>query len=103
MSDPIGLPTATMRCDTPQCGHEEAVSVREVRKYVGAQCPRCSAVMVTEETVRSAEAYLAIIDAVNAVVGPIEGPGKRAQISVLFDTEGDLSQATFKKLDADTA
>lgn len=97
MGSAIELPDARMLCDTANCGHVETVNPREVRKHVGAQRPRCSAVMVTEETALRVEQMIALVDLVNVTVGPVEPSGNATPISVRVDVEGDVAELSYRK------
>lgn len=98
LGDAIGLPDARMMCDTPDCGYVQTVAPRSVREYVGAKCPRCAAVMVTEETAEKVEAGIALVDAFNAAFGPVEQVDSGLRVSARVDTEGDVAEVTLRKV-----
>lgn len=94
----IRVENAIMRCDTATCDHSQPVNFREVRQYVGALCPKCGAVIVTEETARSVEQQLAAIDAMNSLLGEPPPEAKEVgRLSVRTGLDGEVIEAGWKR------
>lgn len=68
-----------LKCDA--CDHHETVP-QITQAEVGTPCPKCGADMLTQEDYDAFSAHVALLDAINMDVGPIDGDGPTSGVLV---------------------
>jgi hypothetical protein len=57
-----------LKCDTPDCDWSNpGISMANYAAYVGYNCPKCSAVVLTQDDYEALQAVLTLIHEINAI------------------------------------
>ena len=89
MPKAINMTEFSVNCD--DCGYKEAAQPEQLRDYLDKPCPKCGAIMITEDDVKRMDALIEVINTVNNIVGDVPESDDTEEMCVAIKSEnGDL-------------
>ena len=91
-----------LKCDNEICGYKQPIKIQDLGAWVGALCPDCGHILLTEEDYEMAQQLLEFVNFVDELaqsidVDPME-LGPRAKLKIGFK-DGELDVGDIKYLD----
>lgn len=71
-----------LKCDTPSCDYRKTISGNATADYIGTQCPKCDAVLLTKEDHEAHLRSMSTITLFNALFGPFADDKPNGEISI---------------------
>lgn len=84
-----------LKCDTPDCDWSDPnISMANYASYVGYNCPKCSAVVLTQDDYEALQSVLTLIHEINAIAESL--PEETVKELLGADPADHPSQASVK-------
>lgn len=78
-----------LKCDNPNCDWVDmSISVEDYHKYVGAKCPKCGEIVLTEADFKAIKTLLKVEKFLNCFSFLVKDNGKRTKVKLSTDGNG---------------
>ena len=91
MKDAVELKVSGLKCDNPDCDFVDmSIDVKDYKKWIGAKCPKCGEILLTEADYRNVKFLMGVVNLANRIFPKRKDDEEVCDLSVKMDGSGKM-------------